>query len=287
MESMTGYSFIEQKSDRCSFSVEIKSLNSRYSEFFVNVPRLLKNEEYELENILKNSFSRGKVELNIDIFEWNDAAPAYINREAVIRYYKELASVRKELKLTEPLPLESVLRLDGVTVRTKSGLTDTLKKDIYKAVEKAVKNTIAMRRKEGRSTGADLSAAVKVIAERIAVIRKLAAASSAAKQEQLRKRIADITGNKTDPRIFSEIALLAEKLDINEELVRLSDHIKKFRTVMKEDGQTGKKLDFIAQEMFREINTVASKTSDSGIAHNVIDVKNYIDKIREQCRNII
>ena len=288
MESMTGYAFAEKSTDQFSFSVEIKSLNSRYIETFVNLPRLLRNEEQEFLSLIKEKVSRGKIEVSVEIFDWQDAKPLSLNKELIAKYYQELEAVHKTLKIKEPLRFESVLGLEGVTNRERSGLSAKSKKDLLATVEQLIKKMIEMRKKEGAAIKKDLLLSLKVIETSSKVIEKLSKGLVQAKQENLRKRLQSLAeGNVDDQRFYSEIAILSDKLDINEELVRLRDHLKKYKAIMKEKGQIGKKLDFVAQEMFREINTIASKSNSSEISHLVVEMKNHIDKIREHCRNVV
>lgn len=286
---MTGYAFVEKSSDRFSFSIEIRSLNSKYLETYVNIPRILKNEENELTKVLKESFSRGKVELNIDIFDWLDSKPVSLNKDLIVKYYAELKDIHDELKISDPLRFESILGLDGVLNKERSVLTEKSKTDIYSALSQVIKKTIEMRKKEGKIIRQDISNSLKEISIYISEIKNISKETVTAKQELLKKRIENLSGGELDTgRLYTEIALLADKLDINEETVRLNDHLQKYKSVMKEeDTQIGRKLDFIAQEMFREINTIASKSTNSEISHNVVEVKNHIDKIREHCRNVV
>jgi uncharacterized protein (TIGR00255 family) len=288
MESMTGYAFTEMSTDQFSYSVEIKSLNAKYLEVYVNLPKILRNEENEYINILKKAFSRGKIELNVELFDWNNTKPVALNKELIIRYYNELKDIHKSIKLTEPLKFESLLILEGVTQRERSVLTAKAKKDIMKSLNMVIKKTIEMRKKEGTVIKKDILASLDQIAKDSGKIKALSGAMLAEKKENLKKKLITITDGMIDnSRLYSEIALLADKLDINEELVRLNDHLKKFKSLMNEKDQMGRKLDFISQELFREINTIASKSNSSEISHLAVNVKNHIDKVREHCRNIV
>lgn len=285
---MTGYAFIEKTSERFSFSLEIRSLNSKYIETYISLPKILRAEEIEMAAMLKKSFSRGRIELNIDILYTDDAETVSINKNAVLKYYKELSDIHSYLKLQEPLKLEAVLGFEGSVRRKRVGLPAELKKDIYAALSLAIKRASGMRKKEGQAVKADMAGSLLTISKAAAKIKKLAQTSLHEKQNSLRKRIEKLTNMPFDgERLFTEIALLADKLDINEELVRLNDHLLKYKSVMKDKGQIGKKLDFIAQEMFREINTIGSKSADSEISYLTVESKNHIDKLREHCRNIV
>jgi uncharacterized protein (TIGR00255 family) len=288
MESMTGYAFIEMSTDQFSYSVEIKSLNAKYLEVYVNLPKILRNEENEYINILKKAFSRGKIELNIDLFDWNNTKPVALNKELIVKYYKELKDIHKSLKITEPLKFESLLTLEGVTQRERSVITGKAKKDILKSLNMVIKKTLEMRKKEGAVIKKDILSSLEQIAKDSGKIKALSGAMLIEKNDNLKKKLITITDGMIDnSRLYSEIALLADKLDINEELVRLNDHLKKFKSLMNEKDQMGRKLDFISQELFREINTIASKSNSSEISHLAVNVKNHIDKVREHCRNIV
>ncbi len=288
MESMTGYSYIEKSTEQFSYSVELKSLNSRYLEIVINLPRILRNEENLLNGYLKNSFSRGKLELTVEIFSWTAKKPVSLNSDLIKNYYNELKKIHRDLKIAEPIKFESILGLDGVTQKEHTVISEKSFKDILKTVNDAVKKTIEMRKKEGRAIKQDIIKSIGEIVKEVAKIKKLSKNSVNEKMIKLKKRIDELSENRIDDnRLYSEIAILADKLDINEEIIRLNDHLKKFRSVVNSREQIGKKLDFVAQEIFREINTISSKSNNSEIAHIVVDVKNYIDKIREHSRNIV
>jgi uncharacterized protein (TIGR00255 family) len=285
---MTGYAFLEKSTEQFSYSVELKSLNSRYLEIYVNVPKIIKNEENELHNLLKQRFGRGKLELNIDIFDWVVSKPIAINSDLIKKYYRELRHVHRELGIAEPLRFESVLKLDGISQRDRSAISRTSRSDIYATIVKVIDRALDMRRKEGASIRKDLAKLVSEIAGHIGAIKSAARNSVNDKKEMLRKRIENVAGAKVDDvRLYTEIAILADKLDINEEIIRLKDHIQKFNAMMKAGDQVGKKLDFLAQEMFREVNTIGSKSNNAEIAHMVVDMKNHIEMIREHCRNVV
>lgn len=288
MESMTGYAFIEKSTDQFSYSVELKSLNSKYLEVYINLPKTLRNDENSFNAIIKKSFTRGKIELNIDIFDWNSTKPVSLNAELLKKYYTELLAVHKSLRIKEPFKFESLLLLEGITHKERSSISERSRKDIISSIESVIKKTLDMRKKEGLSAKKDITSSLSLITKDVNRIKGLAKNAVNDKKEALITKLKNITGGTIDnTRLYSEVSLLAEKLDINEELVRLNDHIEKFRDLMKEKDQLGRKLDFLCQELFREINTIASKSNNSEISQLVVDVKNNIEKIREQCRNVV
>lgn len=288
MESMTGYAFLEKNSEQFSYSIEIKSLNAKYLEVYVNLPKILRNEENEYIQIIKKRFSRGKIELSIDISDWNSTKPVSLNIELMKKYYHELEVLHKTLKIKEPLKFESLLMLEGITQRERTSLTDKSKKEMLNTLDAVITKTIDMRKKEGVSIKKDITASLALIGKDALKIKTLSRKVLEDKKESLKARLKGITdGNIDNNRLYGEIALLADKLDINEELVRLNDHLEKFKIMLKEKEQQGRKFDFLAQELFREINTIASKSNNSEISQIAVEVKNHIDKIREHCRNVV
>ena len=288
MESMTGYAFLEKNLEEFSFSLEIKSLNAKYLEVYVNLPKILKNEENNYIQIIKKYFKRGKIELSIDIFDWNSTKPVSLNLELMKKYYNELKALHKSLKIKEPLKFESMLMLEGITQRERTILSSKSKKEIISTLGNVIDKVIDMRKKEGVSIKKDIISSLSVIEKSAAKIKSLSKKSNEDKKELLKLKLKGLTdGHIDNNRLYGEIAFLTDKLDINEELVRLDDHLNKFKVMFNEKDQQGRKFDFLAQELFREINTIASKSNNSEISHIVVDVKNNIDKIREHCRNIV
>lgn len=287
MESMTGYAVVEKSTEQFSFSVEIKSVNSKYVETYINLPRMMKDDEYEIELLLKKRYSRGKVELSIDIHDWLESRPVTINRELLRKYYREVATVVTELAAKERFSIDALLSLEGVVQKERSTLSEKSRADIFAGIEQAMDRHIRMRLREGAATRKDLLKSLSTLSRSLSRIEKLSRNVSRAMYEKLRASLERLMeARPEDTRLYTKITILTDKQDINEEVQRLRDHIDKFKQLADSDGQTGKQLDFLAQEMFREINTISSKSASSEIAHLVVEIKNSIDKIREQCRNI-
>ncbi len=288
MESMTGYAFLEKSSEQFSYSIEIKSLNAKYLEVYVNLPKILRHEENEYIQIVKKNFKRGKIELSIDIFDWNSTKPVSLNLDLMKKYYHELEALHKTLKIKEPLKFEALLTLEGITQRERTSLSEKSKKEMLNVLDTVINKTIDMRKKEGISIKKDITASLAIINKDALKIKTLSKKVLEDKKENLKIRLKSLTdGNIDNNRLYGEIAILADKLDINEEIVRLNDHLDKFKVMLKEKEQQGRKFDFLAQELFREINTIASKSNNSEISQIAVEIKNHIDKIREHCRNIV
>jgi len=203
MESMTGYGVKEKQGRQFSFSIELKSLNSKYVETHINIPKFLKSEENIFQDILKKNFSRGKLELNIDVFGWQEKKSSILNGKLLESYYKELS---------------------------KSSL-----KEINEVIKEVVKKTVEMRKKEGVSVKKDIINSLSFISKSVTKIKKLSKDVVVKKKESLLSKIQKISDVKIDnSRIMTEIAIMSDKLDVNEEIVRLTDHLKKFKEIIKE-----------------------------------------------------
>ncbi len=288
MISMTGFASVEKNTDQFTFSIELKSLNSKFLEVYTNLPRILRSDETELVQILKDRFDRGKLELSIDIYEWSEARPIRINAEMLKRYYREIMSAATSMNIDADISLDSVITLEGVIQRERSILSEKSRKDIYAALEKVITKTIEMRKKEGKSIKKDIQNSLNVISADVKEIHKLSADVAKNLYTRLQSTLSSLVGAGVDEsRLYTEVAILADKQDINEEISRLQDHIAKCKSLMGEGEQVGRQLDFLAQEMFREINTIGAKSNSSTISHLVVEMKNQIDKIREQCRNVV
>ncbi|MCX7678585.1 MAG: YicC family protein [Spirochaetes bacterium] len=288
MESMTGYCYLEGKTEQFSYVVSLKSLNSKYLEISMSVPRALKASEEEIEKILKLEFDRGKIELTVDFFDWAETRKVRIDYQTLKKYHDELKSICHKLKIKSDVDLSILLNLEGAVQKEWATLSSKAKNKIMRAIRDSVRTAKDMRKKEGAAIAKDLNGSLSAISKGLVEISSITKDVPTKSFLRLKGAIEKIAGGSIpDERILTEVAILAEKMDINEEKVRLADHIAKFKAIMREKGQIGKRLDFLAQEMFREINTIASKSADSKVAHIVVEMKNHVDKIREHLRNIV
>ncbi|MBN2433667.1 MAG: YicC family protein [Spirochaetes bacterium] len=288
MESMTGYASVEGKTEQFSFSIEVKTLNTKFLEIYINLPRIIRQEENAYSSIVKEYINRGKVEVNFDLFDWNEERQVSVNTALIKAYYDQLLTVESKIIGDRKFNIDAILGFDGVVAKGRTSITPSSFEKLTVAYHKALKNAVKMRREEGKSIEKDILLSIKNIGVNVQKITKLTKNSALDQYQKLKERVSGLVGEGADTqRLYTEFALLSDRLDINEELSRLKDHMAKFKNTCSEKGPIGKKLDFIAQEMFREINTIASKSNRSDVAHCVVDVKNLIDKIREQCRNVV
>lgn len=193
MESMTGYARVEDSTAQFSFSVEIKSLNNKYLETYLSLPRILSSEEPFFADILKRYFCRGKIELGVDVFDWKEARAVSIDAELMKRYYAELQAFRSATGASESFNLDALLSMEGVVQKGRSTVSPESMGALATAVESAAKEAVQMRNEEGNALEKDLLSCVQTIADNLEKVQDLSAFSSADRLEVLRARVAKIT----------------------------------------------------------------------------------------------
>jgi uncharacterized protein (TIGR00255 family) len=290
IKSMTGYGKGEALSAQGGFAVEIRSVNHRYGEVSVRMPRAFFSQENEIKRLVSTILKRGKIDVSV---QWEEASGAdsipQVNRELAAGYCETFRQLSGELGLPGEVPLalilaqKGVLRDSGTTV-DEAGLLPQL----TEAVRSAVAAIDAMRTREGEALSADLLARRRQLADWIEQIRTRTPLMVAEYQQKLSVRLEQLLGDVEldQVRLAQEVALLADRCDITEELVRLGSHFAQFDEAMRMKEPVGRKLDFLMQEMNREVNTIGSKANDALIAGLVIQVKAEMEKMREQVQNV-
>lgn len=289
--SMTGFGTGEATKDGISVSVEVRSLNSRFLEIFSNLPKKFYFKEFEMRELVKSKMSRGKINVAITIEYGAGAVNTAVkaNLKLAEAYYTQLQEIRKHLKLKESVTLENMLQFSDIFKNNESD--DSAEKEwtlIAKALTIALEKLNTMRLQEGRELSRDLHNRMKNIEKNTDKIEQLATERIPQERQKLREKIAKLFENDDiDPqRLEMEIVLLADKLDISEECVRMRSHIKFFYEALKDKEQAGRKINFLLQEMNREINTMGSKANDATIAQIVVSAKEDLERIREQVQNV-
>jgi uncharacterized protein (TIGR00255 family) len=287
---MTGYGKGEASSPKGCFAVEIRSVNHRYGEVSVRMPRPFLSLENEIKRQISAQLKRGKIDVTV---LWEEAsgveAVPQLNKELAKGYYDAFSQLCDELGLTQEVPLSLVLAQKGVMRDVSTTVEDTeFQPQLIQAVSFAIGAIDGMRTKEGEALSIDLVARRTQIAEWIGQISERTPVMVSEYQQKLSVRLELLLGStELDPaRLAQEVALLADRCDITEELVRLSSHFAQFDAALKLKEPVGRKLDFLMQEMNREVNTIGSKANDAAIASLVIQIKAEMEKMREQVQNI-
>lgn len=290
LKSMTGFGRMQEVINNREILVEIKAVNHRYYEFNSRVPRAYGYLDEKLKGFLNGRVSRGKVEVSVSIFNQEGADAAIeINRSIADGYVSALRSVSEELDLKDDLSLSSIMRLPDIfnVVKTAED-EEVIWQDVKTVASKALDKFINMRLTEGRKMYEDISSRLDFIESVVGEIEKRSPEVTELYREKLYSKIKEIVEDRSidDARVLTEAAVFSEKTAVDEETVRLRSHIAQYRSLLDSDEAVGRKLDFLTQEMNREVNTIGSKGQDLEITKMVVDLKSEIEKIREQIQNI-
>jgi uncharacterized protein (TIGR00255 family) len=287
MKSMTGYGCGDFQNEQVSLSVEIKGYNNRFLDININLPPFLSAAENRVREYLSGRFSRGKIEVNLRFREQKAAFAVHVNRGAVKAYGEAFAALAGELGLDEKPSLSLLLGLEGVLDTEKARDDGRCWPFVEKALIEAADQFETGRIREGKHTEADILSHLSKIETLVNGIAVLVPQMEAEFQETLRSRFRELLGDQIDEnRILAETAVLLVKNTISEELSRLKAHLAEFRAEIDRNPAPAKKLDFLCQEINREINTIGSKTPNLDASRAVVDMKDALENIREQLRNV-
>ena len=290
MKSMTGFGSSSLELEDCSIDIEIKSVNNRYLDFNFSMPSYLNFMLEDMKSLIKNKLKRGRVEVYIKIKKYQLSVDSVdINYELAQKIKEKLDSLNQKLDMRSDISVRDLVKYDDVMTFTYKDLdNEFLHDNILKVLDEAVNKIYSMRSIEGDNLREDLSTNLSKIEEQISKISSLTENSVKEYRENLFNKISELLDEETidKDRMYLEVALMADKADINEELKRFDSHIVQFKSTMDIKDCIGRKLDFIIQEMNREINTISSKSNDESISVCVIEVKSLIEKLREQVQNI-
>jgi len=287
IKSMTGFGREQRVLGGRDISVEIRSVNHRYFEFSARVPRQYAYLEEKLKTLLSGKISRGKIEVNLSVYGVSGKETLVtVNRGVVESYVTALRSL--DLELADNLSLSDVFKMtDAFNVLKADVDEDEAWKSVSEVTLAALDKFTEMREKEGEHIKNDILEKLSFISEAIAEIEILSPANTEKYRAKLFKRLTELTANAVDEqRVLLETAIFAERTAVDEETVRLKSHIEQAKQLIGSGGSVGRKLDFLIQEMNREINTIGSKAQELSITKIVVDLKSELEKIREQIQNI-
>ena len=291
IKSMTAFAKAECRSDSVSVGLEIRSYNNRYLDIVLRLPQQYLPLEDKVKAAVAAKIARGRVEVKIQVAgESAEVVSFEVNRSKAIAYHRSLEQLRQALNINAPISLEQIASVSDII---KPVETELHLAKIWPEMEKCLGGALAdldkMRSIEGRYIAADMEQRIKNISKWLRDIQRQSADLIDAYRQRLTERIAKLTDGivTIDPdRIAQEAAILADRSDITEEVVRAGSHLAQFLELMKSDEPAGRKLNFLLQELNREFNTMGSKTDKASAAHLIVDVKAEIEKIREQVQNV-
>ena len=287
MRSMTCYACKTVTSEDVTIMVEIKSYNSRYLDVSVYIPSWLSPLEIRVREYLSSRFSRGKLEVSIKVRENDLQMSVIVNNNTASEYYKAIMGLAETLSIKEKPGIADILGLEGVlvteTVRDAEKYWSLIKPVLAETINQAENDRI----REGAHTGEDILAHISILEDSVKSIINYVPELENTIKENLRSRFSELLGSKIDEsRVLAETAVLLMKYTISEEISRLNSHLKEFRLEAEKNPSPGKKLDFLSQEINREINTIGSKTPMLEVSRAVVEMKNALENIREQLRNV-
>ena len=290
LRSMTGFGSAASETGGTSLRVEVRSVNHRHLVVKLRLPEEFQALEPEVEERVRAQCERGTVSVSLSHERTGGAAPARLDHELARRYARELTTLAGELGVPATLSLDTLVTLPGVLAdSTASGDGDGTRAAALELVDQALARMLEMRAAEGAALAADLRKNAGELEKLAARIQKRMPTIVRGHRTQLAKRVQALLGGKvpvTSADLAREVALQADKLDVSEELTRLASHLGQLERFVARGGRTGRQLDFLVQEIFREVNTIGAKCSDATVAHWVVEAKTHVERLREQVQNV-
>ncbi len=291
LKSMTGYGRSDRQNGNYACKVEIRSVNNRFIEINTRLPKYLAALEVPLKKLIKSQCARGSFEVFVNL-DKSDTTGGDLevkpNLGLASQYFEAFKQIQSELGLKGEISMDSLLGMKEVIKSEPPTLDASQEKFILESVETALASLMEMRTEEGKNLQTDLESQIQAIHQRAAQIKE----RQPAVIEEYRKRLNDKISNLTEgaeldeARLAQETALLADRSDVTEEIIRLESHLEQFRGLFRADEPIGRKMEFITQEINREVNTIGSKSVDLKVSQHVIEIKSLLEKIREQLQNI-
>ena len=291
IKSMTGYGIDAFQIGETSVSIEIRAVNNRYLDITSKLPRSFMYLENEMKQVIQSYFDRGRIEVYLTLSGGRlTKKKLNVDWDLMDQYMEELNSVKERYEITESIPLELMSQIpDLFQVHEHKDDLEKLDSLLLKSLNRTCEQVVTNRLSEGAYLMTDVESRIKEITS---MLTNLQADQSSVRDDyrkRIERRIEEYVGSRlalNDSQLHQEIAILAEKGDITEELTRMFSHLEHFNTVVNESNPVGRKLDFITQEMHREVNTIGAKSIDPKISNLIVKIKNELEKIREQIQNI-
>ena len=290
MRSMTGYGRASLEKENRNYQIEMKSVNHKYSDITIKLPKTLTYLEDKMKKQIGASISRGKVDVFVT-FENNsgEGKDIVINHEMVKKYMDAFYTLAEENQLALSIPVTEVIKLPEVlSVQTIETKEDVIEQEVMSCLQEAIQHFVEMREVEGNKIKEDLLGRVEQVEKEILKFSEYSAGLVEEYVVKLRQRVKDMLQSDEieESRIAQEAVIFADRTSIEEEVTRLKSHVMQMKNLLEEEKPVGKKMDFLIQEMNREVNTIGSKSANLEITNLVIDLKTMLEDIREQIQNI-
>ncbi|HTP50930.1 MAG TPA: YicC/YloC family endoribonuclease [Anaeromyxobacteraceae bacterium] len=287
--SMTGFGSGRAGAAGEEIDAEVRSVNHKYCEVKVRLPRELAALEPELARLVKERLARGGVEVTLRRGAARGSQSPRVDLGLAVEYAKAFEEVRSRVGLAGPVSLESVLGAEGVvTLEERAVDVEAMRPGASEALQKALDALSTMREREGAALGRDLEGRLAVVESLVTRVEALSPRSVEVYRDRLAERVEELSrGLAPDPvRLATEVALFADRVDVSEEVTRLRSHLSQMRGLLFGDEPAGRKMDFLVQEMHREVNTIGSKSQSADIAASVVSLKAEVERMREQVQNV-
>lgn len=290
LKSMTAYGSAESLKDNLECIVEIRSGNHRYREIVLRLPQQLQPFEEKVRSIVSSTVKRGRVEISIQIKDnGNKGLKLELNRPLVKAYIQVFKELNEELECRQAIDISLFSQLKDIIIAKQDSIDlETVWPDLEDVINKALLSMESMRINEGRALEKDFLKRLDRITRYINEIRSRPKVIIESYRDKLRQRIKELIKpiEINEDKIIQEVALIADRSDITEELIRVESHLEQFRNFINQDDVMGRRLDFLLQEMNREVNTIGSKAADSLVSRLVVEIKAELEKLREQIQNV-
>ena len=288
---MTGFGRGAVTESNFSVTIELKTVNNRFLDISLRLSNEMQSLETEIKRLISGRLSRGRVDVNLQ-YERSEEINYELNRPMIVGYLSAMKQMQEEFDLSGEPDINVIAKLPNVMVAKKDDVSEAFAFAVSTALNTAIEDLEKMRASEGEMLKAELESRLASIEQHLPSIETEAASISEEYRQRLTRRIGDMLAKSESQieldqgRLAQEIAFLSDRADISEEIARLNTHIEHFRTIMDEDKEVGKRLDFLTQELNREANTITSKTNNMIVKENALAIKSEIEKIREQVQNV-
>lgn len=289
IKSMTGFGRGKYENDGRTYTVEIKSVNHKYTDINIRIPRFLNSVEDNIRKKINNAISRGKIDVFINFENFsNKGTTIKINKELAKEYLTQLKNLADETNVDFNVNVIDISKLPEILKLEDEEDEELISSELMLAVDEAIQNFVKMRETEGTKLVEDIEKRIYLIQEKVEEITSFSTNLVEEYIEKLKERVNELLkpGTVDENRLMQEIVIFSDKSSIEEELTRLKSHISQFLNLIKQSSPIGKKMDFLVQEINREVNTIGSKANCLEITNRVIEIKTEVENIREQIQNI-
>jgi len=291
IRSMTGFGKVERNLQTGVLSVEVRSVNSRYFDFSIRFPEIFECLEEDIKRLFTTRLERGRIKVFITLNGNGAEKPALkVNRSRVEHYRNLLNETRELIGSEESLTLAQMLNFDDIfDVQSGNHDEDYLQSELYEVINETIDQVLEMQTAEGAHLAADIQSHLDIIIDLSSKIQSLSAGNKGVYVKKMKGRLQELAADLDidENRLLQEAALYSKKIDITEECERLTSHVRQFRNYFEATEPVGKRMTFLIQEMNREISTIGAKSEDATVSHYVVEIKNELEKIREQAQNIL